>query len=61
MSTSLENSLNDRLIPFRFSAGKPTSLVIDVGASMVSVTPVIDGMIIKKGELQLASEPLTTI
>jgi actin-related protein len=43
--------LDDTLNSFRFSAGKPTSLVIDVGASMVSVTPVIDGMIIKKGEL----------
>ena len=34
-----------------FSAGKATALVIDVGASMVSVTPIIDGLIIKKGRL----------
>jgi actin-related protein 4 len=32
-----------------FSVGKTTALVVDVGASMVSVTPIIDGMILKKG------------
>jgi len=37
--------------PSRFSAGKHTALVIDVGASMVAVTPVIDGMIVKKGKI----------
>ena len=33
----------------RFAAGKPSALVIDVGASNVSVTPVHDGLILKKG------------
>ena len=32
-----------------FGAGKPTALVIDFGASQLSVTPVHDGMILKKG------------
>jgi actin-related protein 4 len=32
-----------------FSVGKTTALVVDIGASMVSVTPIIDGMILKKG------------
>jgi len=32
-----------------FAAGKPSALVIDFGASQVSVTPVHDGMILKKG------------
>ncbi|KAF2835771.1 Actin/actin-like protein [Patellaria atrata CBS 101060] len=31
-----------------FSAGKPTALVIDIGASQLSVSPVVDGMILKK-------------
>ncbi|EEP76075.1 conserved hypothetical protein [Uncinocarpus reesii 1704] len=32
-----------------FAAGKASALVIDVGASMVSVTPVHDGLILKRG------------
>ncbi|KAF2085397.1 actin-like protein-like protein 6A [Saccharata proteae CBS 121410] len=32
-----------------FASGKPTALVVDVGATTTSVTPVIDGMVIKKG------------
>ncbi|KAF2665110.1 Actin/actin-like protein [Microthyrium microscopicum] len=32
-----------------FSVGKTTALVVDVGASMVSITPLMDGMILKKG------------
>ncbi|KIV81021.1 hypothetical protein PV11_08475 [Exophiala sideris] len=32
-----------------FAAGKPTALVMDFGATQVSVTPVHDGMILKKG------------
>ncbi|KIW96240.1 uncharacterized protein Z519_03308 [Cladophialophora bantiana CBS 173.52] len=31
------------------AAGRPTALVLDFGASQVSVTPVHDGMILKKG------------
>ncbi|OCK84878.1 Actin/actin-like protein [Lepidopterella palustris CBS 459.81] len=32
-----------------FAAGKASGIVIDIGASMTSVTPVIDGMVLKKG------------
>ncbi|THZ64376.1 Actin/actin-like protein [Aureobasidium pullulans] len=32
-----------------FAAGKPNALVIDVGASTTSVTPVHDGFVLKKG------------
>lgn len=32
-----------------FAAGRPSALVIDFGATQVSVTPVHDGMILKKG------------
>ncbi|MCJ1474134.1 NuA4 histone acetyltransferase subunit [Lambiella insularis] len=32
-----------------FAAGKPSALVIDVGASSISVTPVHDGTILRKG------------
>jgi actin-related protein 4 len=33
----------------RFANGKPIALVVDVGASMISVTPVYDGMVLRKG------------
>ncbi|KAI9685234.1 MAG: NuA4 histone acetyltransferase subunit [Bathelium mastoideum] len=32
-----------------FSAGKPTALVIDIGAATTKVTPVVDGLVLKKG------------
>lgn len=32
-----------------FSAGKPTSLIVDVGSSQASATPVVDGFILRKG------------
>jgi actin-related protein 4 len=32
-----------------FASGKASGLVIDVGASVTSVTPVLDGMVLKKG------------
>lgn len=32
-----------------FGAGKPSALVIDFGASQLSVTPIHDGMVLKKG------------
>ncbi|TKA66982.1 hypothetical protein B0A49_07156 [Cryomyces minteri] len=32
-----------------FAAGKATALVVDVGASTMSVTPVTDGLVLKKG------------
>jgi len=38
------------MVPFSFASGKPSALVIDVGASQASVTACHDGMILKKGE-----------
>ena len=35
-----------------FSAGKSSALVIDIGASQLSVTPVHDGMILRKGVMR---------
>ncbi|KAF2144716.1 uncharacterized protein K452DRAFT_356836 [Aplosporella prunicola CBS 121167] len=35
-----------------FASGKPTALVIDVGAATTSITPVVDGMVIKKGVMK---------
>lgn len=32
-----------------FSSGKPTSLIIDVGASQMSAIPVVDGFVLRKG------------
>ncbi|KAK9456942.1 actin family [Dipodascopsis uninucleata] len=31
-----------------FACGKPTALVVDIGSSVASVTPVIDGLVLKK-------------
>ena len=36
----------------RFSAGKPSALVIDVGASNISITPIHDGLQLKKGVIR---------
>lgn len=33
----------------RFAAGKGSALVIDVGQTMASVTPVVDGFVLRKG------------
>jgi actin-related protein 4 len=38
--------------PHSFAGGKASALVIDVGASQVSVTPVHDGLILKKGVMK---------
>lgn len=35
---------------YRFASGKPSALVIDIGASQASVTATHDGMILKKGQ-----------
>ena len=35
-----------------FASGKPNALVVDVGASSMSVTPVFDGLILKKGTVR---------
>lgn len=34
-----------------FSSGKATALIVDVGHGQSSVTPVVDGMILKKGNI----------
>lgn len=33
----------------RFAAGKGSALVIDVGKTMASITPVVDGFVLRKG------------
>lgn len=33
----------------RFASGKPNALVVDIGANTVSVTPISDGFVLKKG------------
>lgn len=51
----LVNCRRQPLTCIRFASGKATALVIDVGASSISVTPVHDGLILKKG---IARSPL---
>ncbi|SNX86791.1 probable Actin-related protein 4 [Melanopsichium pennsylvanicum] len=41
--------LANRSVLSSFAAGKPTSLVIDVGSTSVSTTPIVDGFILRKG------------
>lgn len=36
---------------FRFAAGKGTALVVDIGRNTASVLPVVDGFVLRKGEL----------
>lgn len=38
------------LTSYRFAGGKASALVIDVGAANTSITPVHDGLILKKGD-----------
>jgi len=40
-----------------FASGKGTSLVIDIGKTMVSVTPISDGFVLRKGMLYSALPP----
>ena len=59
LASAQRRAVSVRHIPFRllclftklsrFAAGKPSALVIDVGASSTSVTPVHDGLILRKG------------
>jgi len=50
VSTSLCTSFTQpTLTTNSFSAGKPSALVIDIGASSLSVTPIHDGLLLKKG------------
>ncbi|WFD32420.1 NuA4 histone acetyltransferase subunit [Malassezia sp. CBS 17886] len=41
--------LANRTVLSSFAAGRPTSLVVDVGASQVSAIPVVDGFVLRKG------------
>ncbi|PWZ02001.1 Actin/actin-like protein [Testicularia cyperi] len=41
--------LANRSVLSSFAAGKPTSLVIDIGSSSVSSIPIVDGFILRKG------------
>jgi hypothetical protein len=36
-----------------FAAGKGSALVIDVGHAMASITPVVDGFVLRKGVLMV--------
>ena len=46
----------------RFSAGKSSALVVDIGASVLSVTPVHDGLMLKKGQFEhRPREPLARL
>lgn len=35
---------------YRFASGKSSALVVDIGASVVSITPVHDGLVLKRGQ-----------
>ena len=48
----LSFSHQQTLTPNSFSAGKPSALVIDIGATNVSITPVHDGLMLKKGVIR---------
>ena len=41
--------LANRSVLSSFAAGKPSSLVIDIGSSSVSTIPIVDGFILRKG------------
>ena len=41
--------LANRTVLSSFASGRPTSLVVDVGASHVSAIPVVDGFVLRKG------------
>lgn len=41
--------LANRTVLSSFAAGRPTSLVVDVGASQASAVPVVDGFVLRKG------------
>lgn len=49
VSVVRRNAMRGLTFFFSFSAGRGTALVIDVGKSMASVTPVVDGFVLRKG------------
>jgi actin-like protein 6B len=44
--------LHSHSLSHRFAAGKGSALVIDIGQAMTSVTPVVDGFVLRKGCFQ---------
>lgn len=46
------------LFLYRFAAGKGSALVIDVGQTMASVTPVVDGFVLRKGSATCSTAAL---
>jgi len=43
---------HSHFLSHRFAAGKGSALVIDIGQAMTSVTPVVDGFVLRKGCFQ---------
>jgi len=41
-----------------FAAGKGSALVVDVGHAMASITPVVDGFVLRKGALIVSAHSL---
>ncbi|WFD44103.1 NuA4 histone acetyltransferase subunit [Malassezia psittaci] len=41
--------LANRTVLSSFASGRPTSMVVDIGASQVSAIPVVDGFVLRKG------------
>lgn len=44
---------SNQCVRIRFAAGKGSALVIDVGQTMASITPVVDGFVLRKGRISL--------
>jgi actin-like protein 6B len=44
---------------YSFAAGKGSALVVDIGQSMASVTPVVDGFVLRKGSRKFSKMPIT--
>ena len=44
-----------------FAQGKSQALVVDVGASHITVTPVHDGLILKKGRISCGASPVCSL
>lgn len=44
------------ILNIRFAAGKGSALVIDIGQAMASVTPVVDGFVLRKGACDVLTD-----
>ena len=42
-------------VSFSFAAGKGTALIIDIGQATASITPVVDGFVLRKGRYYIPS------